>query len=161
MVVRLATRDELDARMPGGLAGNDVDVSRADATLDDVSALVAFEAHRELDEADYATLTDRQKGILRAVTVASARRALLNPEGLTAEGLGPYSQQQSNASPDVYLTANELRQVRRFRPTGSVQSVGFTRGPIETHRWDDQLAPTVSPDGTPGEPIAFSEPPTT
>lgn len=159
MVVRLASRSELDVRTPGGIPQGSEPL--ADATLDDASALVAFEAQRELDEADYATLTDRQKAMLRSIVCSMARRSLANPDGLQEEHLGPYGATASNASPDIYMTANELRQVRRLRRTGGLATIGLTRGPIETHRcWDDGYAPTVGPDGTAGEPISFTEPDT-
>lgn len=155
----LATITDLSARTPGGVDSGDV---AAQAALTDAQALVIEEVQRgHLSDEDlttwYEALTTTQQSMLRSVVCASARRCLDNPAGLTQEALGPYSQQQANSSPDVYLTRNELRQVRRLRPTGSISTARFTRGrvgPVE--EW-----PTLNAiDGSAGEPIAFSEPDT-
>lgn len=156
----LATLEQLTARTPGGIHGDDA-TAAANAALADVSALIRSEARRPLDATDLERLSDAQVAMLVMVTCASARRALANPDGLSQEQLGPYAAQQPNATPDVYLTANELRQVRRLRPTGGLSSMGVTRGPLETGRCAEaSYLGTVYPDGTPGqEPIIYSDEP--
>lgn len=161
-MAELASRSNLAARTPGGIHGEE-DEARADAVLEDVTALVCTEARRDLtDDEVYDALTEVQRRTLRMIVCASARRAMANPDGMEEEHLGPYGGRQANATPDVYLTKNELRQVHRLRPGGSLATVDLTRGPLETHRRDGTTYhPTQDPAGVPGEPIVFSEPGTT
>lgn len=137
----LATLEQLEVRTPGGLT----DTSRAQAALDDASAMVRSIAGKtwttegELDE--------DIPGIVTVVTCAAARRVLANPDGLTQEGIDDYSYSIANASPDVYLTKAERAAIRSAAGRAGVWTLGTTRTGID----DTQYVDVVGQD----EPIPF------
>ena len=106
----LAAVEDLAARLPGGIAAADED--RAQAVLDDVSALVRAEA--ETDWVDDQDALDGVPDVVVTVTLAAARRAWLNPDGKVSETIGSYSYRAADgATTGVYLTEEEKRLVRR------------------------------------------------
>lgn len=116
-----ASIDDLEAR------GVDVtDPVRAQAALDDASALIRIEANTSWVAAgavDFGDLADYLQDAIVTVCVSAARRVLENPEGATAMSLGDASLTLANASTDVYLTAAERRVIRRASGRGGIGSV--------------------------------------
>lgn len=124
----LASLEALSDRTPGGI-GED-DETRAQAALDDASALIRAEAGDdwvtdddppELDE-------DALPDVVVTVCCAAARRALVNPDGVTQESLDGYSTSYRNDSADVYLTKAERRLVRSAAGRGGLWAQPTTRG---------------------------------
>jgi phage gp36-like protein len=123
-----ATLDQLAARV----AVDDED--RAQAALDDASveirsiAGVSFTTDGDLNFDGYPSWAE---DALVKVCCSAAARALANPDGLTqaAETIGSYSHTNAyaNASPDVYLTANEKRLVRRAAGRTGLGTITTTR----------------------------------
>jgi hypothetical protein len=108
----LATTDDLEAR------GVDTsDAARAQAALDDASNWI-HEATNSVWIADDGSLVDTIPSVALTICCAVARRILTNPDGITSESLGPFSQGQSHASSDVYLTKAETRILRRAAGVG-------------------------------------------
>ena len=112
MTTALAELDDLEARM-----GTVSDPPRAQAAIDDASNWI-HEATNNAWIADDGTLVDTIPSVALTVCCAVARRILTNPDGITSESLGPFSQGQSNASSDVYLTKAETRILRRAAGVG-------------------------------------------
>jgi hypothetical protein len=124
------------------------DVTRAEAALDDASALIRAEAGKTwaTDGALDADVPD----ILVVICIAVARRVIENPNGVSSETLGDATISYENASGDAYLTAAEKRLVRRAGGiSGSMGSVALEIG---TPAWSgDTIAVTGS-----DEPLPFS-----
>jgi hypothetical protein len=112
MTTALAELDDLEARM-GSLA----DTPRAQAAIDDASNWI-HEATNSVWIADDGTLVATIPSVALTICCAVARRILTNPDGITSESLGPFSQGQSYASSDVYLTKAETRILRRAAGVG-------------------------------------------
>lgn len=121
---------DLAARTPGGIS--DDDEARAQAALDDASSKIRAEAGESWVDAngdlDLPDDPDWAADAIVRITLAVARRAMENPEGLTQESLGPYSESRSNASPDVYLTTAEKRDIAKIvGGTSGLWTLGTTR----------------------------------
>lgn len=112
MTTALAELSDLEARM-----GTVVDASRAQAAIDDASNWI-HEATNSVWLDDAGELVDTIPSVALTVCCAVARRILTNPDGITSESLGPFSQGQSYASSDVYLTKAETRILRRAAGVG-------------------------------------------
>lgn len=123
MLPPLALVDDFAARTPGGVAASDRD--RVEALLKDASTLVRIEAGTTWvnDAGDLEGVPD----VAVVVTIAAARRAFANPDGVVRESAGSFSQTLSNASPDVYLTVAEKVLVRRAVGRSGVWSLSVTR----------------------------------
>lgn len=128
-----ATLEHLKAR------GVDVsDAARAQAALNDASALIRSEAGtgwvsgagsaEEPYVVDFGDMDPYLQDDLVAVTVAVARRVLENPQGASAMSLGDASLTLANSTSDVYLTASERRRIRRAGGAGGVSSVQLEVG---------------------------------
>ena len=104
----LATLDEFDNRIPGGVDG--ADTARAQAMLDDASALIRAEAGATVVAAWNA---DGAPGVIATICMSAAKRAFLNPDGVRSLAIDGNSAQFATASPDVYLTKAEKSAVRR------------------------------------------------
>lgn len=126
----LADLEALAARLPGGIA--EADEPRAQAALDDASALIRAEAGEDwvtdTDELD----TDELPDVAVTVCLAAARRAFVNPDGVTSEAIDGYQTQYRNDSADVYLTRAERRLVRLAVGRGVIGAQPLTRGEVET-----------------------------
>jgi hypothetical protein len=105
MGVALVQFTELAARMEIS------DTARALAAIDDASVLIHAEVNNVWIES--GELIDDVPLIARTVCFKVVERVLDNPDGLTSEAVGPFSQSRATASNDVYLTSNERRLVRR------------------------------------------------
>lgn len=122
MLPLLASVDQLEARMSERL--ETTDMIRAEALLEDASALIRQEAGEDWvdDNGELAEVPD----IIVTVTVAVARRALTNPDQLQSESISSdaYSYTRTNSS-DVYLKAAERKAIRRAVGRSSAGSVEF------------------------------------
>lgn len=109
-----ATPDDLAARWR---PLTDQEVLTAGALLDDAALMLRAE-YPGID--DNVTQGILDPGVLRAVSVAMVKRAMVRPDGVTqsAETVGPYSASQSFANPtgNLYITAAEDRFIRGYRP---------------------------------------------
>jgi len=116
----LASLEALAARMPSGIAEGDE--ARARAALDDASAIIRAEAGEDwvTDDEPPALDEDNLPDVVVSVCLAAARRAFVNPDGVTAESLDGYSTQYRNDSADVYLTRHERRLVKGAAGLGSL-----------------------------------------
>lgn len=111
----LAPVSALETRLglaAGSLSG--VDLARAGAALDDVSALVRDAAGKDWVDVDGVTITAPAGAV--TVTVQAALRSYRNPEGYAGESVGDYSWQlvqNGDFGVGVYLTPGEKAIVRR------------------------------------------------
>jgi hypothetical protein len=129
MLPALATLDELEARLgvdPGSLSGPDR--TRAQAALDDASALVREESRRDWVDTDGAITAPPS---LIRVTLGAALRTFRNPDGEISQTAGPFSRTVKAADVGVYLTPAEVEIVRRYRQ----ESTGLWT--LRTTRGDD------------------------
>lgn len=138
MLPPLADSTMFAARLPGGLA--DADAARAEATLEDASALVRAEAGQTW-VSDAGALTD-VPDIIVSVTLAVAKRAFVNPDMVRSEGIQDYQVSFGSSSPDVYLTKAERDLIRRAVGRAGLWTLATTR--IDTSAGD---LPAVSPHG--------------
>lgn len=117
MLPALATLGDLEHRL--GLDENTLqgaDQRRAEAALDDASALVRDEARRT-----WVGTTGELEGVpdvVHRVVLGAAYRNYVNPEAVLTETAGPFSRTIKQTDTGVYLTEAEIVIVRRFRPTG-------------------------------------------
>lgn len=123
MLPPLATIDQFDARLPGGLSTGDS--ARAEATLEDASALVRAEAGLTWvdDAGDLTEVPD----IIVSVTLAAAKRAFVNPDMLRSEAIQDYQASFGSSSPDVYLTKAERDLIRRAVGRPGLWTLSTTR----------------------------------
>jgi len=128
MLPALAELDQLAARIRNGVPPEEV--PRAEAALEDASALVRDECGREFVDR-YGNL-DVPDAIVRVV-LAVARRDYLNPDGARSDtqAAGPFSQTRtlSNEGASCYLTEAELEICQRYQlgNRGGLQVVSTTR----------------------------------
>lgn len=147
----------LAARIPGGIEDNDR--PRAQAALDDASALIRAEAGNNWTNDEDTALED-VPDIVVTVCLSAARRAFVNPDGVTAASVGDASQSYSESSLDVYLKASEKALIRRANGSfGGLTTIATTReDPISVSDLGTldpatgTVYATVSP---PGEPIPW------
>lgn len=128
MLPPLADIEQFSARLPGGL--DPADETRAEALLEDASALVRSEAGVDWVDAG-GELTD-VPDIIRVTVLAAAKRAFINPDGVTAEAIQDYQASFSSASPDIYLTKQERAAVRRAVGRRGVFTISTTRTDLDT-----------------------------
>lgn len=108
---RLATVDGLEARLGTSLTGDDL--RRAEAMLDDASALIRAEAGVTWLDAG-GRLADVPE-LIASICMAVAYRAYKNPEGVAQSSVGDVSLSYGRTPPGaVWLTPDERRQVRRL-----------------------------------------------
>lgn len=93
----------------GGISAADED--RAQAALDDASALVRAEAGENWVDAEDAL--EDVPDLIVTIVVAVAIRAFRNPEGVRSETIGNYSVAYADSSTAVFLTEGERRLIRR------------------------------------------------
>ena len=93
---------------PGSLQGSDR--ARAEAALEDASALVRSEAGKSwVDEEGNVTAPPA----VVTVTLKAARREYMNPNGFQSEQTGPFMYTLPRGETGVYLTEPEKQIVRR------------------------------------------------
>lgn len=110
----LATVAELEDRLGRTLTGAPLD--RAEAALDDASALV-----RDEGDEDWDSLTAPDRVV--QIVLAAAYRAFTNPDALAQATSGDVSVSYGTVPGAVYLTAAELRAVRRHAGGSGMQSL--------------------------------------
>lgn len=93
--------------------GAEVDTAQAEQALDLAEAVVLTEYG-----SDTAPTADRPRQLLRRVVLAAAARWLRNPEQLSAETAGPYTNNRTS----VDLTDYERGLVRAARAGGATTS---------------------------------------
>lgn len=151
-----ATLPQFAARIPGGVPGEDE--KRAQAALDDASALIRSEAGKNWTTTDDELDADIPD-VITTVCIAAARRAFINPEGVRREAVGDTSQEYDTANGDVYLKAAEKVLVRRSAGKRTVGTIATTReDPVAITDLGilDPVTGTVYAEVTPpGEPIPW------
>jgi hypothetical protein len=113
----LASLNELEARL--GLDSNTLagaDKARAQAALDDASALVRLEAGQSWVVAGALSAVP---DVISRVVLGAAMRNWINPDGVVQETAGPFQRRLAESPNGVYLTAAEVEIVRRFRASGT------------------------------------------
>jgi len=129
MLPALATLNDLEARLglePGELFG--AERVRAQAALDDASALVREETRR--DWVGVAGEITAPPSLIR-ITLGAAQRTYRNPDGEISQTTGPFSRTIKAADVGVYLTPAEVEICRRYRQ----ESTGLWT--LRTTRGDD------------------------
>lgn len=126
MLPPLATFDQFDARIPGGIDSEDS--TRAEAALQDASALVRAEAGQTwvTDGVLDADVPD----VIVMVTIAAAKRAFVNPDGTASESIQDYSRTFASTSSDVYLTKAERNAIRREVGRSGLWTLATTRADV-------------------------------
>lgn len=105
----------------GGISAADED--RAQAALDDASALVRAEAGENWVDADDAI--EAVPDLIVTIAVAVAIRAFRNPEGVRSETIGNYSVAYADSSTAVFLTEGERRLIRRAGGRTGIGSISI------------------------------------
>lgn len=135
-LIPLATIAGLETRIGlevGSLQGSDL--ARAQAALDDVSALVRAEAGQNwLSEAHNTTTVTAPPQVV-AVVIRAAIREFKNPDGFQTEQLGDYSYRTENTS-GVYLTEDEKTIIRKAAGLGSA---GLWTVRTPSQYWDPKV----------------------
>ena len=112
MLPAFAPVEELEARLgveQGALSGGER--ARAQAALDDASALVREESRRDWVVDGEITAPPS----LVRVVLGAALRNYRNPDGEISQTAGPFSRTVKASDVGVYLTSAELEIVRRYR----------------------------------------------
>lgn len=119
----LAELSDLEARLGVDLSGSDS--TRAQAALDDASAVIRDEAGVDfLDPEDDASLDPDMPAVIVTICLAVAMRAYDNPNGERSESLGSASVSHGvYGQAGVYLTPTERRMVRKAAGSASVGTV--------------------------------------
>jgi len=151
MLPSLATVEQFEVRISGGVEVGDL--ARAQAALDDASALVRVEAGITwLNAADELF---EVPDVAVAVTIAAARRAFVNPDMIASESIQDYSTTFSSSSSDIYLTKAERLAIRRITGRSGLWTLATTRTDVGSD------TPSVSGDGhtgsAPSEHNPFAE----
>ena len=140
----LADALDLEARL--GRKLDAVELTRAQAVIDDVSALA-----RDVAGSDFLSESgDELVGLphtVRAVVLKAAERAIRNPDGFSSEGVGDYSYQRTGVQDGVYLTAAEEKAIRRAMGRSGLWTQPTTRGePLMNTGWvEDQYGCELFP----------------
>lgn len=122
-----ADTDDLAARLPAGVV---VDDTRAEAALDDASALIHMESNEAWVE-DGALIAD-VPAIAKMVCCKAAIRALVNPSQMQQQATGPFS----SSFGDVYLTTRERDMLRQAAGgTSGLWTLATTR--LDTYEGGD------------------------
>lgn len=106
----------------GGIDAADED--RAQAALDDASALVRADACGE-DWVDDDDELEDVPGVVTAIVIAVAIRAWRNPDGVRSETIGNYSVAYGDTSTAVFLTEGERRLIRRAAGCTGIGSIAL------------------------------------
>ncbi len=154
----LAELADLAARIPGGIEEDDE--PRAQAALDDASALIRAEAGDDwVTDGDPPALdTDNLPDVAVTVCLAAARRAFVNPDGVTQESLDGYSTSYRNDSADVYLTKAERRLISQAGGRTGIGVMPTTRTSTAPDVPYVHLDTEYTDGATPTEPIPWDVP---
>jgi hypothetical protein len=150
MLPALADLADLEVRL--GLAEGtlaDADAARAEAALDDASALAREEARRDFLDED--GLPDAPDAVVRVV-LAAALRNYTNPNAEISQTAGPFSRTLKASETGVYLTEAEYAICRRYREkeTSGLWVLRTTRNDAaDNTEWaQDQFGAELFPIGT-------------
>lgn len=100
----LASYEDFKDRIPGGVS--DEDEPRARALLQDATNLILAEG-----DADWTEQTAPPECV--TICIQAAKRAFVNPDGVRSMSIDNLAASFSSADPNLYLTADELRLIRR------------------------------------------------
>jgi len=132
-VPALASVHDLIDRL--GREVDDAERARAEAALEDASALVREEARQEWPTGAPAAV--------QAVVLTAALRVMRNPEGYNSETIGPYSYRRRDSDLDVYLSEAEKAIVRRYRTRARTlwtqATTRYEHGADDTIWYDDSF----------------------
>lgn len=112
------------------------DEERAQACLDDASALIRAEAGDE-DWVDDDGALETVPDVIAAICVAVAVRAFRNADGVRSETIGNYSVAYADTSTAVFITAGERRMIRRAAGLTGISSVSLEG------EWTAAISPEV------------------
>lgn len=134
----LAELEAFVARLPESI--ENADFARVQALLDDASDLVRLESGRnwkELDddnesvwvEYDDVINVENAHRVVAQITIAAAARAFTNPDGITQETIGAFSETRSSmtVSNSVWLLDSEKKALGRLFGAPALASVEFVR----------------------------------
>ena len=137
-----ATTDDMAVRVPGGIP--DADLPRAEAYLEDASALIVEVV---------GEVTGEVPATIKRVCLAAALRAWSNPSYLSSEQLGDYQTSRS-ALGGVYLTDEERNQLRRLRAQSGLWVQPVARRDSLVHSADGWLYVSDGGASFPWVPVA-------
>lgn len=118
----LASVDDLAVLMKRTFSGADLD--QAEMVLSAVSSWA-----RAIAGQVWLSAPDVPSDV-KHVVLAASRRTLRNPDGVTAESMGPFSKSYDRP-PTNFFTPAELSILKRYRSkasSGGLTTIGFTRG---------------------------------
>jgi hypothetical protein len=129
----LADLEELSARLGLTLESGSADALRAQAALDDASALIRAEAGAGFTDWDIVPDSGDSgpnpiPDIITAIALAAAYRAYQNPQGATSAQVGDVSVSYGGTAGggSVYLTRDERNAIRRAAGRSSTGSLALT-----------------------------------
>ena len=129
----LANAADVEVRV--GRAFTPEELARATAILRDVSAVIRMEAGSDfVDEDDELAVPDA----VRAVALLVARRAFMNPRGVTSNQIGGYSERvHSDEAMGIFLAPVEKRMLRNAmgRATSGTIAVPQAYRYVDTTVW--------------------------
>ncbi|MGV9263151.1 Gp19/Gp15/Gp42 family protein [Kitasatospora sp. NPDC003701] len=115
-----ATIDDLSARRPGGLTGDEID--RASVLLEDAEAVVRLAAGR--------TIPDPAPHAVKMMVCRLVLRSLDNPSGIASESVGDYSYRRTReAQAGMSLTPEEVKFLRQALGAALYASTSIYAGP--------------------------------
>ena len=138
---------DLEARLGRTFEEDSADETRAQAALDDASALIRIEAGVDWDSIE--AVDEIYRDAIVAITVAIARRVMENPEGAQSATVGDASISFGEISSDVFLKATERRLILK---AAGRSSLGYVDLEIGTPGWSGDTIAVVGQD----EPIPFT-----
>lgn len=144
----LASVDDLEVLMKRTFSGQDLD--QAEMLLAHVSAWARAVAGQAWANAPTGVPSD-----VRYVVLAATRRTLRNPDGVTAESMGPFSKTYDKPPADFFSRA-ELSILKRHRPSAKsgLFTIGFGRGEKQNPRFAGHLFFRSDDDVLGSEPFA-------
>lgn len=117
----LASLSDLNARLTGEVASGD-ETTRAQAALDDASAIIRAEAGTTWTDALDAL--EDVPDVIVTVCASFAKRLFLNPEWKSSENLGSYAYELSGTSGGALeLTKAERKLIRRAIGQGALGAI--------------------------------------
>ena len=142
-----ASVEDLEDRL--GRALEDADLMRAQAALDDASALIRVEAGTGVTWDSIDDVGAAYQGAIVAVTLAVARRVMENPELAQSKSMGDASVTFGDSSNDVFLKASERRLIHR---AAGRSALGYVDLEVGTPAWTGDFIDVVGQD----EPMPFT-----
>lgn len=130
-MISLASLAELSARLGVTLDPQSSDGIRAQAALDDASALIRLEAGLDwvIEDSGDGELDPAMPEVIRAITLAVAARGYRNPDGKTQTSVGDVSISYGRSGEGaIFLTRSETRAVNKAAGGGGSTSVGLEVG---------------------------------